>query len=153
MSAEVVFCLDVILTIDDVAIRNAKDLTVSLEKAEVAASARGNTRWRASVGTPKYLLIDFTLLGRSGDTSFGMWQALWSSGAPGGVGISDAGGSLTLACGSMNLKVSQNPEEVVGADVTLKLAQSIGLQPILNNLNFNYSCRESRGSSPEPPAG
>ena len=25
-----------------------------------------------------------------------------------------------LACESMNLKVSQNPEEVVGADVTLK---------------------------------
>ena len=58
------------------------------------------------------------------DTSFGMLQGLWSSGTPCDVGISDAGGALTLTCEVMNFNVNQNLEEVVSADVTLKPTQS-----------------------------
>ncbi|WP_168565158.1 hypothetical protein [Crateriforma spongiae] len=53
-----------------------------------------------------------------------MLQGLWASGTPTDVGISDAGGSLSLTCEVMNFDVNQNLEEVVSADVTLKPTQS-----------------------------
>jgi len=124
MSAEVVLGLDAVLTIDGAEIKNVKDLTVSLEKAEADASTRDNNGWRATVGTLKDASIEFTVLNKSGDTSFGMLQGLWSSGTPCDVGISDAGGALTLTCEVMNFNVNQNLEEVVSADVTLKPTQS-----------------------------
>ena len=124
MSAEVVLGLDAVLTIDGAEIKNVKDLTVSLEKAEADASTRDNNGWRATVGTLKDASIEFTVLNKGGDTSFGMLQGLWSSGTPCDVGISDAGGALTLTCEVMNFNVNQNLEEVVSADVTLKPTQS-----------------------------
>ena len=124
MSAEVILGLDAILTIDGAEIRNVKDLTVNLEKAEADASTRANNGWRATVGTLKDASIEFTVLNKIGDTSFGMLQGLWSSGTPCDVGISDAGGSLVLTCEVMNFNVNQNLEEVVSADVTLKPTQS-----------------------------
>ncbi len=124
MSAEVVLGLDAVLTIDGAEIKNVKDLTVNLEKAEADASTRANNGWRATVGTLMDASIEFTVLNKNGDTSFGMLQGLWSSGTPCDVGISDAGGSLTLTCEVMNFNVNQNLEEVVSADVTLKPTQS-----------------------------
>ena len=121
---EVKLGLDATLTIDSVEITNCKDLTVSLEKAEADASTRDNNGWRATVGTLKDASIEFTVLNKNGDTAFGMLQGLWSSGTPTDVGISDAGGSLTLTCEVMNFNVNQNLEEVVSADVTLKPTQS-----------------------------
>ena len=124
MSAEVKLGLDAVLTIDGAEIKNVKDLTVNLEKAEADASTRDNNGWRATVGTLKDASIEFTVLNKNGDTAFGMLQGLWSSGTPTDVGISDAGGSLTLTCEVMNFNVNQNLEEVVSADVTLKPTQS-----------------------------
>jgi hypothetical protein len=124
MSAEVVLGLDAVLSIDGAEIKNVKDLTVSLEKAEADASTRDNNGWRATVGTLKDASIEFTVLNKSGDTSFSMLQGLWSTGTPCDVDISDAGGSLILTCEVMNFNVNQNLEEVVSADVTLKPTQS-----------------------------
>ena len=124
MSAEVVLGLDAVLSIDGAEIKNVKDLTVSLEKAEADASTRDNNGWRATVGTLKDASIEFTVLNKSGDTSFSMLQGLWSTGTPCDVDISDAGGSLVLTCEVMNFNVNQNLEEVVSADVTLKPTQS-----------------------------
>ena len=124
MSAEVVLGLDAVLTIDGAEIKNVKDLTVKLEKAEADASTRDNNGWRATVGTLKDASIEFTVLNKNGDTSFSMLQTLWSSGTPCDVDISDAGGSLTLTCEVMTFNVNQNLEEVVSADVTLKPTQS-----------------------------
>ncbi len=125
MSAEVVLGLDAVLSIDGAEIKNVKDLTVSLEKAEADASTRDNNGWRATVGTLKDASIEFTVLNKSGDTSFSMLQGLWSTGTPCDVDISDAGGSLILTCEVMNFNVNQNLEEVVSADVTLKPTQSV----------------------------
>ena len=50
MSGEVVLGLDAIPTIDGAEIKNVKDLTVNLEKAEADASTRANNGWRATVG-------------------------------------------------------------------------------------------------------
>ena len=105
-------------------ITNVKDLTVSLEKAEADASTRANNGWRATVGTLKDASIEFTVLNKEGDSAFGLLQGLWSSGDPCDVGISDAGGTLTLTCEVMNFNVNQNLEEVISADVTLKPTQS-----------------------------
>ena len=124
MSAEVVLGLDAVLSIDGAEIKNVKDLTVSLEKAEADASTRDNNGWRATVGTLKDASIEFTVLNKSGDTSFSMLQGLWSTGTPCDVDISDAGGSLILTCEVMSFNVNQNLEEVVSADVTLKPTQS-----------------------------
>ncbi len=123
MSAEVVLGLDAVLTIDGAEIKNVKDLTVNLEKAEADASTRANNGWRATVGTLKDASIEFTVLNKIGDSAFGMLQGLWSSGTPCDVGISDAGGSLVLTCEVMNINVNQNLEEVISADVTLKPIQ------------------------------
>jgi len=124
MPAEVVLGLDAVLSIDGAEIKNVKDLTVNLEKAEADASTRDNNGWRATVGTLKDASIEFTVLNKSGDTSFTMLQGLWSTGTPCDVDISDAGGSLILTCEVMSFNVNQNLEEVVSADVTLKPTQS-----------------------------
>jgi hypothetical protein len=118
---EVKLGLEAVLTIDGVEITNVKDLTVSLEKAEADASTRANNGWRATVGTLKDASIEFTVLNKDGDSAFGLLQGLWSSGDPCDVGISDAGGTLTLTCEVMNFNVNQNLEEVISADVTLTL--------------------------------
>jgi hypothetical protein len=122
--AEVRLGLDAVLTIDGAEIKNCKDLTVSLEKAEADASTRDNNGWRATVGTLKDASIEFTVLNKSGDTAFAMLQGLFMSGAPCDVGITDAGAALTLTCEVMQFNVNQNLEEVIAADVTLKPTQS-----------------------------
>ena len=122
--AEVRLGLDAVLTIDGVEIKNCKDLTVSLEKAEADASTRDNNGWRATVGTLKDASIEFTVLNKSGDTAFATLQGLFMSGAPCDVGITDAGAALTLTCEVMQFNVNQNLEEVIAADVTLKPTQS-----------------------------
>ena len=121
---EVKLGLDAVLTIDGTEITNVKDLTVSLEKAEADASTRANNGWRATVGTLKDASIEFAVLNKEGDSSFGLLQGLWSSGTPCDVNISDAGGSLLLTCEVMTFNVNQNLEEVISADVTLKPTQS-----------------------------
>ena len=89
-------------------------------------SASAANGWRATVGTLKDASIEFTVLNKEGDSAFGMLQGLWSSGDPCDVGISDAGGTLTLTCEVMTFNVNQNLEEVISADVTLKPTQSTG---------------------------
>jgi hypothetical protein len=89
-----------------------------------SATTRANNGWRATVGTLKDASIEFTVLNKEGDSAFGLLQGLWSSGDPCDVGISDAGGTLTLTCEVMNFNVNQNLEEVISADVTLKPTQS-----------------------------
>ncbi|MCP4784090.1 MAG: hypothetical protein GY894_03895 [Planctomycetes bacterium] len=121
---EVKLGLDATLTIDGAEIKNCKDLTVTLEKAEADASTRDNNGWRATVGTLKDASIEFTVLNKDGDTSFALLQGLFMSGDPCNVGISDAGGSLALSCEVMQFNVNQNLEEVISADVTLKPTQS-----------------------------
>ncbi len=122
--AEVRLGLDATLTIDDTEIKNCKDLTVSLEKAEADATTRDNNGWRATVGTLKDASIEFTVLNKDGDTAFATLQALFMSGDPCDVEISDAGGTLSLTCEVMQFNVNQNLEEVISADVTLKPTQS-----------------------------
>jgi hypothetical protein len=122
--AEVVLGLDAVLKIDGDEIKNCKDLTVSLEKAEADASTRDNNGWRATVGTLKDASIEFTVLNKVGDDTFSMIQDLFMSGDPCDVEISDAGGTLLLTCEVMQFNVNQNLEEVIAADVTLKPTQS-----------------------------
>lgn len=116
--------LDAILTIDGVEIKNVKDLTVNLEKAEADASTRANNGWRATVGTLKDASIEFKVLNLTGDVAFGLLQGLYMSGTPCDVGISDVGGSMTLTCEVFSFSVSQGLEDVIAADVTLKPTQS-----------------------------
>ena len=122
--AEVKLGLDAVLTINGAEIKNCKDLTVSLEKAEADATTRDNNGWRATVGTLKDASIEFAVLNKDGDTAFATLQGLFMSGTPCDVGISDAGGTLTLTCEVMTFNVNQNLEEVISADVTLKPTQS-----------------------------
>ena len=89
---EVKLGLDATLTIDGAEIKNCKDLTVTLEKAEADASTRDNNGWRATVGTLKDASIEFTVLNKDGNTSFALLQGLFMSGDPTNVSISDAGG-------------------------------------------------------------
>lgn len=122
--AEVRLGLDAVLTVGGSEIKNCKDLTVTLEKAEADASTRDNNGWRATVGTLKDASIEFTVLNKDGDTAFGLLQGLFMSGDPTDVGISDAGGTLSLTCECMNFTINQQLEEVISADVTLKPTQS-----------------------------
>ncbi len=121
---EVRLGLDATLSIDGAEIKNCKDLTVTLEKAEADASTRDNNGWRATVGTLKDASIEFTVLNKDGDTAFALLQGLFMSGDPTDVAISDAGGTLTLTCEVMNFTINQQLEEVISADVTLKPTQA-----------------------------
>lgn len=112
--------LEATLTIDGTEIKNVKDLTVSLEKAEADVSTRDNNGWRATVGTLKDASIEFQVFNKENDTAFGNLYTKWLSGDPIVVVISDVGASLTLDCEVMGFAVSQNLEEAIVADVTLK---------------------------------
>jgi hypothetical protein len=117
---EVKLGLEATLTIDGTEIKNVKDLTVSLEKAEADVSTRDNNGWRATVGTLKDASIEFQVFNKENDTAFGNLYTKWLSGDPIVVVISDVGASLTLDCEVMGFSVSQNLEEAIVADVTLK---------------------------------
>jgi hypothetical protein len=124
MSAEVVLGLDAVLTIDGAEIKNVKDLTVSLEKAEADASTRDNNGWRATVGTLKDASIEFTVLNKSGDLHSACFKACGPR-ARHATSISPTpAAALVLTCEVMSFNVNQNLEEVVSADVTLKPTQS-----------------------------
>ncbi|XZE55911.1 hypothetical protein SH139x_001960 [Planctomycetaceae bacterium SH139] len=122
--AEVRLGLDAVLTIDGTVIGNCKDLTVTLEKAEADASTRDNNGWRATVGTLKDASIEFQVVNKDNDTTFANLQTLYMSGDPVDVSISDVGATLTLTCEVMQFNVTQNLEDVIMADVTLKPTQS-----------------------------
>ncbi len=114
MAAEVKLGVDAVLAINGTEIKNCKDLTVSLEKAEADASTRANNGWRATVGTLKDASIEFGVLNKLGDSAFGMLQGLWSSGTPCDVSISDAGG------GNNRTAADASP-----IDVTIRLLHSL----------------------------
>ncbi|XZE56650.1 hypothetical protein SH139x_002773 [Planctomycetaceae bacterium SH139] len=122
--AEVRLGLDAVLTIDGTVIGNCKDLTVTLEKAEADASTRDNNGWRATVGTLKDASIEFQVVNKDNDPTFANLQTLYMSGDPVDVSISDVGATLTLTCEVMQFNVTQNLEDVIMADVTLKPTQS-----------------------------
>lgn len=117
---EVKLGLEATLTIDGTEIKNVKDLTVSLEKAEADVSTRDNAGWRATVGTLKDASIEFQVFNKEDDTAFATLYTKWLSGDPVVAVISDVGASLTLDCEVMGFSVSQNLEEAIVADVTLK---------------------------------
>ena len=121
---EVRLGLDATLTVDGTVISNCKDLTISLEKAEADATTRDNNGWRATVGTLKDASIEFQVVNKDGDTAFADLQTLYMSGDPVDVEISDVGASLVLTCEVMQFNVTQNLEEAIVADVTLKPTQS-----------------------------
>ena len=122
--AEVKLGLDAVLKVNGVVIGNCKDLTVTLEKAEADASTRDNNGWRATVGTLKDASIEFQVVNKDGDTAFADLQTLYMSGDPVDVEISDVGATLILTCEVMQFNVTQNLEDVIAADVTLKPTQS-----------------------------
>ena len=121
---EVRLGLDATLTIDGQEIKNCKDLTIGLEKAEADVTTRDNNGWRATVGTLKDASIEFQVVNKDGDTTFTDLQAKFMSGDPVDVEISDVGAALILTCEVMGFSVSQNLEEAIVADVTLKPTQS-----------------------------
>jgi predicted secreted protein len=121
---EVRLGLDATLKIDTVEIRNCKDLTVAFEKAEADVTTRDNNGWRATVGTLKDASIEFQVVNKDGDSTFADLQASFMSGDPIDVEISDVGATLILTCEVMGFSVSQNLEEAIVADVTLKPTQS-----------------------------
>jgi len=112
--------LDATLTIDGTELKNVKDLSVSLEKAEADVSTRDNNGWRATVGTLRDASIDFQVVNKNNDTAFATLYAKWLSGDPLAVVISDVGASLALDCEVLSFSVTQNLEDAIVADVSLK---------------------------------
>lgn len=135
MAAGVTLGLDATLKIDDDEIKNCKDLTVNLETAEADVTTRDNNGWRATVGTLIDATIEFQMVNTVGDTAFATVLGLLKSREPCKVEISDAGGTLTLACTVTAFNINQSLEEAVTADVTLRPTQSTSI--VADNTNAN----------------
>lgn len=133
MAAGVTLGLDATLKIDDTEIKNCKDLTVNLETAEADVTTRDNNGWRATVGTLIDATIEFQMVNTVGDTSFATVLGLLKSRTPCKVEISDAGGTMTLACTVTAFNINQSLEEAVTADVTMRPTQSTSI--VADNTN------------------
>lgn len=135
MAAGVTLGLDATLKIDNDEIKNCKDLTVNLETAEADVTTRDNNGWRATVGTLIDATIEFQMVNTVGDTAFATVLGLLKSREPCKVEISDAGGTLTLACTVTAFNINQSLEEAVTADVTMRPTQSTTI--VADNTNAN----------------
>ncbi len=63
-------------------LKNAKDVTLNLEKGEADVTTRGNAGWRATVGTLKEGSIEFEMVWDTEDEGFAALQNAWFGDTP-----------------------------------------------------------------------
>jgi predicted secreted protein len=111
-------------------VKNVKDLTLTIEKAEADVTTRGNDGWRALIGTLKSASIEFQMVDDSEDDDFTAFQESFFAdtniefaimngpmiAAPGGV----ASEGLRATCQVFNFTRNEELENAIMRDVAIK---------------------------------
>jgi len=103
-------------------LRNAKDVTLSLEKGEADVTTRGNEGWRATVGTLKEGSVEFEMLWDTADAGFNAIQQAYFNDTPLAFAILDGenGHGLDADFAVMNFSRTEALEEAMSVSVTIK---------------------------------
>ena len=103
-------------------LRNAKDVTLSLEKGEADVTTRGNEGWRATVGTLKEGSVEFEMLWDTADAGFNAIQQAYFNDTPLAFAILDGenGHGLDADFAVMNFSRTEALEEAMAVSVTIK---------------------------------
>ena len=70
-------------------ITNVKDLTLNLEKGEADVTTRGNSGWRATIGTLKEAGVEFEMVWDTDDAGFGAIKDAYFDNLPIGLAVLD----------------------------------------------------------------
>jgi len=103
-------------------LRNAKDVTLTLEKGEADVTTRGNEGWRATVGTLKEGSVEFEMLWDTDDLGFNAIQQAYFNDTPLAFAILDGenGHGLDADFAVMNFSRTEALEEAMAVSVTIK---------------------------------
>jgi len=103
-------------------LRNAKDVTLTLEKGEADVTTRGNEGWRATVGTLKEGSVEFEMLWDTADPGFNAIQQAYFNDTPLAFAILDGenGHGLDADFAVMNFSRTEALEEAMAVSVTIK---------------------------------
>ncbi len=107
-------------------LKNAKDVTLNLEKGEADVTTRGNAGWKATVGTLKEGSIEFEMVWDTEDAGFTALQNAWFGDTPVEMAVMDGPIAQT---GSQGLRATMSVisfsrkeplEEAMSVSVTIK---------------------------------
>jgi hypothetical protein len=107
-------------------LKNAKDVTLNLEKGEADVTTRGNAGWKATVGTLKEGSIEFEMVWDTEDAGFTALQNAWFGDTPVEMAVMDGpiatSGSQGLRATMSVISFSRKEplEEAMSVSVTIK---------------------------------
>ncbi len=127
--------LDCVLTVGGTQIKDAKDVTLNIERGDADVTTRNSNGWRAHLGTLKDASIEFNIL--TGGDSFSGLLSMFTGRTAASVAVS--GGNLSFSASMVvtNFAVSQPLEDGEGVAVTLR--PSLGSTP-------SFSCATASNS-------
>ena len=101
---------------------NVKDVTLNLETGEADVTTRGNSGWRATVGTLKDGSVEFEMVWDSDDTGFAAIKNAYFNNTPIALAILDYenGEGLDADFSITNFSRNEPLEEAITVSVTAK---------------------------------
>ncbi len=107
-------------------LKNAKDVTLNLEKGEADVTTRGNAGWKATVGTLKEGSIEFEMVWDTEDAGFTALQDAWFGDTPVEMAVMDGpiaqtgSQGLRATMSVMSFSRKEPLEEAMSVSVTIK---------------------------------
>ena len=101
---------------------NVKDVTLNLESGEADVTTRGNSGWRATVGTLKTGSVEFEMIWDSDDAGFAAIKDAYFNNTPIALAILDGAGGegLDADFSITNFSRKEALEEAITVSVTAK---------------------------------
>jgi len=101
---------------------NVKDVTLNLESGEADVTTRGNSGWRATVGTLKTGSVEFEMIWDSADPGFAAIKDAYFNNTPIALAILDGAGGegLDADFSITNFSRKEALEEAITVSVTAK---------------------------------
>jgi hypothetical protein len=101
---------------------NVKDVTLNLESGEADVTTRGNSGWRATVGTLKTGSVEFEMIWDSDDAGFAAIKDAYFNNEPIALAILDGAGGegLDADFSITNFSRKEALEEAITVSVTAK---------------------------------
>ena len=112
--------LDCVLTIGGAQIKDAKDVTLNIERGDADVTTRNANGWRAHMGTLKDASIEFDIL--TGGDAFPSLLSMFTGRTSASVAVSGGNLSFSATMVVTNFGVSQPLEDAEGVSVTLRPA-------------------------------
>jgi predicted secreted protein len=107
-------------------LNNVRDVTLSLETGEADVTTRGNSGWRATVGTLKEASVEFEMVWDTADSGFGAVKDAFFDNEMIGLQVLDdtAGQGLQADFSIITFSRSEALEEAITVSVTAKVTYS-----------------------------